>query len=166
MIIRADVLGDAIDSVISKNKNTKIIFLSPRGKKFDQNYACKAIENKEILLICGRFEGIDQRIIDYYNIEELSLGDYIISGGELGAMILIDSCVRCLPGVLGNHNSLDSESFSNNMLEYSQYTRPKLWKGLAVPEVLLSGNHKLIAEWRYFSSLENTINSRPDLIKR
>lgn len=164
MIIKPDVMGSAVDSI--KNKNLKKIFLSPKGKKFDQNYALNSAGNEEILLICGRFEGLDQRVIDYYNIEELSLGDYVISGGELAAMIFIDACVRCLPGVLGNDNSLENESFANNLLEYSQYTRPPLWNGLSVPEALISGNHKLIAEWRSSSSLENTAKNRLDLIEK
>ena len=116
-------------------------------------------------MVCGRYEGIDQRFIDYNKIEEISVGDFIISGGELAAFILIDACVRLIPEVLGNNNSLSSESFQDDLLEYSQYTKPLRWKNMEVPEVLLSGDHRKILDWRLKNSLEKTKKRRPDLLK-
>ena len=134
---------------------------------FSQRYAKKIIDYESVLFICGRFEGIDQRVIDYYNIEELSIGDYVISGGDLAAMVVVDCCVRLIPGVLGNCESLNFESFSdsNFQLEYPQYTRPRLWNGLSVPDALLSGNHAEIKKWRQGKSMEITEKVRPDLVK-
>ena len=121
--------------------------------------------SKEIILICGRYEGIDQRFVDYNEIEEISVGDYILSGGEIASFILIDACVRLIPEVLGNSKSLSSESFHDYLLEYSQYTKPSIWNKLKVPEVLLTGNHKKISDWRLNNSLEKTKKIRPDLYK-
>ena len=140
-------------------------FLSPRGKKFDQVYASHILSNKYTILICGRFEGVDQRVLDYYNIEELSIGDYVMSGGELASMVVIDACVRLVPGVLGNSDSLKCESFSAGMLECSHYTKPVVWRDISVPDVLLSGNHEKIDQWRLSSSESLTRKVRPDLIK-
>ena len=123
------------------------------------------MSSKEIILICGRYEGIDQRFIDYNEIKEISVGDYILSGGEIASFILIDACVRLIPEVLGNSESLRSESFQDYLLEYSQYTKPTVWKKLRVPEVLLKGDHKKISHWRLNNSLEKTKKIRPDLYK-
>ena len=146
MIIRADVLANSLDKNIS-NKTEPIIYLSPKGKKFDQTYA-KKISNKNINIICGHFEGVDQRILETRNIEEVSIGDFILSGGEIGAFVVIDAVVRLLSGVIGNPNSLHEESLEKNLLEYPQYTKPQKWEEKEVPRVLLSGDHKRIKDWR------------------
>ena len=161
MVIRADVLANSLDKNIS-NKEEKIIYLSPKGKRFDQNYA-KKISKKNINIICGHFEGIDERILETRNIQEVSVGDYILSGGEIGAFVIINSVVRLLPGVLGNINSLSEESFENDLLEYPQYTKPQKWGKKEVPDVLLSGNHKKIKDWRLVKSEDITRRRRPDL---
>ena len=165
MIIKPDVLQSSLNHAkkITKGSKEKILYFSPSGKKINQKFINDLINFKEIILICGKYEGVDQRFIDYNRIEEISLGDYIISGGELAAFILIDACVRLIPEVLGNNNSLNVESFNDNLLEYSQYTKPYEWKNLKVPEVLLSGNHKKISDWRLKNSLEKTKKIRPDL---
>ena len=156
MIIKPDVLQSSLNHVkkITKGSEKKILYFSPSGKKINQKFVNDLINFKEIILICGKYEGVDQRFIDYNKIEEISLGDYIVSGGELAAFILIDACVRLIPEVLGNSNSLNVESFNNNLLEYSQYTKPYEWKNIKVPEILLSGNHKKISDWRLKNSLE------------
>ena len=165
MIIKPDVLQSSLNHVkkITKGSEKKILYFSPSGKKINQKFVNDLINFKEIILICGKYEGVDQRFIDYNKIEEISLGDYIISGGELAAFILIDACVRLIPEVLGNNNSLNVESFNDNLLEYSQYTKPYEWKNIKVPEILLSGNHKKISDWRLKNSLEKTKKIRPDL---
>jgi|TARA_B100000287_G_scaffold12174_1_gene12465 tRNA (guanine37-N1)-methyltransferase len=165
MIIKPDVLQSSLNHAkkITKGSKEKILYFSPSGKKINQKLVNDLINFKEIILICGKYEGVDQRFIDYNKIEEISLGDYIISGGELAAFILIDACVRLIPEVLGNNNSLNVESFNDNLLEYSQYTKPYEWKNIKVPEILLSGNHKKISDWRLKNSLEKTKKIRPDL---
>jgi len=149
MVIRADVLGNAIDANYT---NGDLIYMSPRGKKFTQNTAQKWVSKQDISIICGRFEGIDQRVIDYYNITEVSVGDFILSGGEPAAIICMDACIRLLDGVIGNPETHKEESFVDNKLEYPHYTKPQEWNGLKIPEVLLQGNHKKIAEFRDKSS--------------
>ena len=139
--------------------------LSANGRKFDQKFAKETIKNDELIIICGRYEGVDQRFIDFNSIEEISIGDYVLSGGEIPALILIDTCVRLIPEVLGNNKSLNSESFNNHLLEYPQYTKPYNWKELKVPDVLLSGDHKKIFDWRLKKSIEKTKKIRPDLLK-
>ena len=139
--------------------------LSANGRKFDQKFAKETIKNDELIIICGRYEGVDQRFIDFNSIEEISVGDYVLSGGEIPALILIDTCVRLIPEVLGNNKSLNSESFNNHLLEYPQYTKPLNWKELKVPDVLLSGDHKKIFDWRLKKSIEKTKKVRPDLLK-
>ena len=146
-------------------KNEPIIYLSPKGKKFDQAYAKKLLK-KNINIICGHFEGIDERILDARNIEEISIGDFILSGGEIGALVVIDTVVRLIPGVLGNFNSLSEESFENDLLEYPQYTKPQKWEEKEVPDVLLSGDHKKIKDWRLVQSEDITRRPRPDLWKK
>ena len=161
MLLRADVIANALDKNIS-NKNEPVIYLSPKGKKFDQIYA-KKILDKNINIICGHFEGIDQRLLETRNIEEVSIGDYVLSGGEIGAFVLIDTMVRLIPGVLGNSNSLTEETFERNLLEYPQYTKPQKWEKKEVPNVLLSGDHAKIKDWRLMQSEDITRRRRPDL---
>ena len=161
MLMRADIVANSLDKKIL-NKNEPIIYLSPKGKKFDQAYA-KKILNKNINIICGHFEGIDQRLLETRNIEEVSVGDFILSGGEIGALIVIDAAVRLIPGVLGNSDSLIDETFERNLLEYPQYTKPKKWENKDVPEVLLSGDHAKIKGWRLDQSKDITRRRRPDL---
>ena len=162
MIMRPDVLGRAIDANHSKGR---IIYMSPRGKSLTQAKAKELSKEEELTIICGRFEGIDERIIEAYNIEEISIGDYILTGGEQAALIMLDAVIRLLPGVLVNEASIEDESFENNLLEYPQYTRPIVWEGRTVPEVLLSGHHKNIEEWRKQMAEATTKDKRPDLYK-
>ena len=164
MLMKPDVIADSLDKKILK-KNEPIIYLSPKGKKFDQKFA-KKILKKNINIICGHFEGIDQRLLETRNIEEVSVGDFVLSGGEIGAMVLIDSVVRLIPGVLGNPKSLIDESFERSLLEYPQYTKPKKWEKKDVPDVLLSGDHARIKGWRLSQSEDITRRRRPDLWKK
>jgi len=161
MVIRSDILANALDKNIS-NKKEPIIYLSPKGRKFDQVYAKKILE-KNINIICGHFEGIDQRILETRNIEEISIGDFILSGGEICAFVIIDTIVRLLPGVLGNPDSLNVETFEKYLLEYPQYTKPQKWEEKEVPKVLLSGDHAKIKDWRLSQSEDITRRRRPDL---
>ena len=166
MIFKPDILQRSLNFAKKKaRKKTKIIMLSANGRKFDQKFAKETIKNDELIIICGRYEGVDQRFIDFNSIEEISIGDYVLSGGEIPALILIDTCVRLIPEVLGNNKSLNSESFNNHLLEYPQYTKPLNWKELKVPDVLLSGDHKKIFDWRLKKSIEKTKKVRPDLLK-
>ena len=165
MVMRADVLADSLDKNISSNKEA-IIYLSPKGKKFDQKYARKILKKKTVNIICGHFEGIDQRLLESKDIEEISIGDFILSGGEIGAFVIINAAVRLLPGVLGNPNSLTEETFENYLLEYPQYTKPQKWKKKEVPSVLLSGDHAKIKDWRLTQSEDITRRRRPDLWKK
>ena len=163
MVMRPDVLGNALDSI--KNKG-KIIFFSPRGKPLTQKLVHEYIKNDTFTLLCGRYEGIDQRVIDEYDIEEVSIGDYVLSGGELAAQVFVDSAVRLLDNVLGGGlESTQNESFEIGGLEWPLYTRPSVWRGHSVPEVLLSGHHGNIERWRKQQSDEITKKRRPDLIK-
>ncbi len=161
MVMRADILAAAIDSIARDGR--PLILLSPRGKPLTQARARELASGPGAILICGRFEGVDQRVIDARALEEISIGDYVLSGGELAAMTLIDAVVRLLPGVVGAEASLDEESFENGLLEYPQFTRPQTWEGRDIPAVLSSGHHKKIAEWRRTQSLELTKSRRPDL---
>ena len=163
MVMMCEPLFKAIESV--KKRNSKIFFMSPRGVQFKQNIAREMSKLKHIILICGHYEGIDQRVIDYFKIQELSIGDYVLTGGELPAMVVADSVIRLLPGVISEDSTVE-ESFSLNLLEYNQYTRPAEFKGMKVPDVLLSGNHKKIAEFRYDQSVEITKRNRPDLLDK
>ena len=165
MIIRPDVLQRTLDAATSKKKNRKIIFLSPGGSQLNSSTVKKLIKFDEIIIICGRYEGVDDRFLKYNKIEEISVGDFILSGGEIASIILIDTCVRSIPEVLGNKNSLESESFQNHLLEYPQYTKPSNWMGMKVPEVLLKGNHSEISDWRLKESIKKTKKIRPDLFK-
>jgi tRNA (guanine37-N1)-methyltransferase len=161
MVMRADILAAAIDSVARDGR--PLILLSPRGRPLTQARARELSQGPGVVLICGRFEGVDQRVIDARALEEISIGDYILSGGELAAMTLVDAVVRLLPGVVGADASLEEESFENGLLEYPQFTRPQTWEGREIPAVLSSGHHKKIAEWRRMQSLELTKSRRPDL---
>ena len=161
MLIKADVLAKSLDQNIIKGE--RVIYLSPKGKRFDQSYAQELSNEKSVSFICGHFEGVDERVLSTRNIEELSIGDYILSGGETAAFVVIDSILRLLPGVLGNENSRVDESFENGLLEYPQYTKPQIWEEKAVPEVLLSGDHNKIKDWRLSQSEAITRVRRPDL---
>lgn len=162
MVMMCEPLFKAIESV--KTDETKIYYMSPRGCVFNQTIARDIVNYKHIIIVCGHYEGIDQRVIDYFDIQELSIGDYVLTGGEIPAMVVTDAVVRLIPGVL-NADSTVEESFSSNMLEYNQYTRPAEFRGIKVPEVLLSGNHKRIENFRAEQSLEITKKNRPDLLK-
>jgi tRNA (guanine37-N1)-methyltransferase len=161
MLLKADVLAKSLDQNIIEGE--KVIYLSPKGKKFDQNYAKQLSNEKSVSFICGHFEGVDERVLTTRNIEEISIGDYILSGGETAAFVVIDSILRLLPGVLGNENSRVDESFENGLLEYPQYTKPQIWEEKSVPEVLLSGDHSKIKDWRLSQSEAITRVRRPDL---
>ena len=161
MLLKADVLANSLDQ--NKTKGERVLYLSPKGRKFDQNYAKELASEKSLSMICGHFEGVDERILSTRNIEEVSIGDYILSGGETAAYVVIDSILRLLPGVLGNDNSKLDESFENGLLEYPQYTKPQIWEEKAVPEVLLSGDHSKIKDWRLSQSEAITRDRRPDL---
>jgi len=168
MVMRPDILGAAIDDVKSKNPGTRLIYMSPRGAVFNQAKAVELSKENNITIICGRFEGIDERVIEKYQIEEISLGDFILSGGEIAAMAVIDACLRLVNGVIVSRSALleesfGGESFHSNLLEYPQYTRPADWGGMSVPDVLISGNHAEVAKWRLQKAQELTKARRPDL---
>ena len=161
MLIKPDVLANSLD----KNLNSKerIIYFSPKGKLFNQKLAKELSKERSINLICGHFEGVDQRVIESRNIEEVSIGDFVLSGGESAAFVMLDSIIRLLPGVLGNETSAEEESFENGLLEYPQYTKPQIWEEKTVPDVLLSGDHAKIKDWRLSQSEAITRDRRPDL---
>ena len=157
MIIKSEIVHEALKQTIKKIKNNySLVYLTPKGKKLDQKKIKRFIKRNNLILVCGKYEGIDQRVIDAWKMEEISMGDYVLSGGEIAAMSLIDSCVRLLPNVLGSAKSLENETFENNLLEYPQYTKPRKWLGKKVPEVLLSGNHRKINEWKKKESIRIT----------
>ncbi len=163
MVLKPDVVYDAYNSL--NNKEAKVIYMSPQGKKLDQTKVEELSKEDHLIILCGHYEGIDQRVIDKIVDEEISIGDYVLTGGELPAMILIDSVSRYVQGVL-SEESICEESFSSGLLEYPQYTRPEVFDGVSVPEVLLSGHHGNIEDWRRKQSLKITLNKRPDLIKK
>ena len=162
MVLRADVMGRAIDHALGRNPGP-LVYLSPRGRRFDQQMARDWATLPGVTLICGRFEGLDQRVIDHYRIAEVSLGDFVLTGGEIAAQAMLDATVRLLPGVLGNADSTAEESHSDGLLEHPQYTRPAEWQGLPIPEVLMSGHHGEIAKWRRQMAEDLTRQRRPDL---
>ena len=164
MIIRPDILANSLDKYTRSDE--KIIYLSAKGLKFGQQMAKNLSKEKTINLVCGHFEGIDQRLLETRNIQEYSIGDFILSGGETASFVFIDSIIRLLPGVLGNDNSAKEESFENDLLEYPQYTKPQNWEGKSTPEVLLSGDHAKIKGWRLTQSEDITRRRRPDLWKK
>ena len=161
MLLKPDILAKSLDQRVKKDE--RIFYLSPRGKKFDQKFAKDLSKEKSISLICGHFEGVDERVLDTRNIEEISIGDYVLSGGETAALVVLDSILRLLPGVLGNEKSAINETFENGLLEYPQYTKPQIWEEKSVPEVLLSGDHAKIKDWRLSQSEAITRDRRPDL---
>lgn len=161
MVLRPDVLDRTLEAI--SDVPGRRICLSPRGRRFDQAFAKELAHEPGVVLVCGRYEGIDQRVIEAREMEEVSLGDFVLTGGEIAAQALLDATVRLLPGVIGSEQGLDEESFEDGLLEYPQYTHPKIWKGRSVPEVLLSGNHKKITEWKKQQSELVTRNYRPDL---
>ncbi len=161
MVLKADVLARSLDENVTEKE--KIIYLSPRGKLFDHKYAKELSNEKSLNLICGHFEGVDERVIQTRNIEEISIGDFILSGGEAAAFVIIDSILRFIPGILGNINSTKNESFENGLLEYPQFTKPQIWEEKNVPNVLLSGDHAKIKDWRLSQSEAITRDRRPDL---
>ncbi len=170
MVMKPDVLGNAIEN--RTDKSTKIYYMSPRGKKLNQVKIAEILKNEKIGIICGRYEGIDERVIEEYDVEEISIGDFVIMGGELAALILVEGIVRCLDGVI-NKNSVLEDSFGgnennlySNLLEYPLYTLPRIWKNREVPEILFSGNHKKIRQWKLEKSVEITKTRRPDLYEK
>jgi tRNA (guanine37-N1)-methyltransferase len=166
MVMRADILGAAIDSARGTHPVLPLIYPSPRGAPLTQARIRELSTGPGVLLLCGRFEGIDERVIEARQAEEISLGDYVLSGGELAAMVIIDASVRLIPGIMGAAESAAEESFENGLLEYPHYTRPREWEGRAIPEILLSGDHKRIAAWRRGQAEAATKARRPELLER
>jgi len=166
MLMKPDVLANSLDSHIDYKNNEKNIYLSPKGEKFSQNKAKSLSEQNTINIVCGHFEGVDQRLLETRQIEEISIGDYILSGGEAASFVFLDAILRLIPGVLGNKLSVKEESFENSLLEYPQYTKPQKWEEKEVPEVLLSGDHAKIKGWRLSQSEDITRRQRPDLWKK
>lgn len=169
MLLQAQPIFDALEAVQNKTKDKypkgKVILLDPAGKKFDQSVASELAKEEHLTFLCGHYEGYDERIRNLVT-DEISLGDFVLTGGELGAMVMIDATVRLVPGVLGNEASAPGDSFSTGLLEYPQYTRPADFRGMKAPEVLLNGNHQLIAQWRQKESLRRTLHRRPDLLAK
>ena len=163
MIIQPDILQNSLEYAKKKVKHPKIIYLSPSGKRFSHKIAKEIINYKNVIIVCGRYEGIDERFLEYNKIEEISVGDYVLSGGETAALVVLDSVLRLLPGVLGNDKSSSEETFENGLLEYPQFTKPQIWEEKSVPEVLLSGDHSKIKDWRLSQSEAITRVRRPDL---
>ena len=164
MVMRADVLALAIDSVAQDERPR--LLMSPRGKPLSQERVRELANGPGVIIVCGRFEGVDERVIEARQLEEVSFGDFVLSGGEPAALIVLDAIVRLLPGVMGNESSGEAESFEGGLLEYPHYTKPPLFEGRTIPDVLTSGNHKKIAEWRHDQSLEITRARRPDLLSK
>lgn len=174
MVMQAEPVFRAYEAVTAKNsssekvsgKKPRLIFLTPQGKVFSQTLAEEFAREEELIFLCGHYEGIDERVLEEIVTDNVSIGDYVLTGGELPAMVMMDAISRLVPGVLNNDVSAETESFQDNLLEYPQYSRPEEWRGKKVPEVLLSGNHKKIAEWRREKSIERTLERRPDLLKK
>jgi tRNA (guanine37-N1)-methyltransferase len=165
MVLRADVLAAAIDRARADDAEAPLVYLSPRGTPFDQTLARELAAGPGVMLLAGRFEGIDERVTAARNMREVSIGDYVLSGGELAAMVVLDACVRLLPGVVGAAASLSQESFEDGLLEYPQFTKPREWEGRAIPDILLSGDHKRVEEWRRREAERLTAERRPDLAR-
>ncbi|MEP6343661.1 MAG: tRNA (guanosine(37)-N1)-methyltransferase TrmD [Maricaulaceae bacterium] len=166
MVLKPDVAAKAIDSVASSTDSRPLIYLSPRGAPLTQKRVRELAAGSGLIVFCGRFEGLDQRVIEARDIEEISLGDFVLAGGEVAAQAMIEACVRLIPGVLGTHESTVEESFEDGLLEYPLYTKPSTWEDREIPPVLLSGNHKAIAEWKQTQSEDITKARRPDLYDR
>lgn len=165
MVMKPEPVFDAVDALISRRPGkAKIVLLTPQGERFDQAKAEQLARENHIIMICGRYEGVDERIRRHLVTDEMSIGDYVLTGGELAAMVVVDAVARLVPGVLGDESSAESESFSSGLLEYPQYTRPAQYREYSVPEVLVSGNHKEIEKWRREHSLRRTLERRPDLL--
>lgn len=164
MVIRADVLGPSLDAGLDPNDPRPRLLMSPRGKPLDQKRVRALSSGPGVVIVCGRFEGVDERVIAARQLEEVSIGDYILSGGEMAALVMLDACVRLLPGVMGKLASGEDESFESGLLEYPHYTRPREWEGQSIPEVLLSGDHAKIAKWRHEQAVALTTARRPDLL--
>ncbi|WP_019903221.1 tRNA (guanosine(37)-N1)-methyltransferase TrmD [Methylobacterium sp. 77] len=164
MVLRCDVLGAAIDAVAAPADTRPRLLMSPRGRPLTQHRVRELAEGPGIVVVCGRFEGVDERVIAARNLEEVSIGDYILSGGEMAAMVVLDACIRLLPGVMGKSVSGEEESFEGGLLEYPHYTRPREWEGRAIPEILNGGNHGAIARWRRDEARRITRERRPDLL--
>ena len=166
MVLRADVLGNAIDSALLKNDTRPRLLMSPRGTPLTQSRVRQIASEDGALIVCGRFEGVDQRVIEGRALEEVSIGDYILSGGEIAALALLDAVVRLLPGVMGNDQSGENESFETGLLEHPHYTRPAQWEGRTIPDVLTSGNHGHVDTWRREQARALTKERRPDLVQK
>ena len=166
MVLRADVLANAIDAVVTPDDPRPVLLMSPRGKPLTQEMVREWASGPGVVIVCGRFEGVDERVIEGRHLQEISIGDYILSGGEPAALVLLDACVRLLPGVMGKVESGEDESFENGLLEYPHYTKPREWEGREIPEILLSGDHGKIAKWRREQAEKLTRERRPDLVKK
>ncbi len=170
MVMRPEPIFNTVEALLPKSKGlrkkAKVVLLCPQGKKLKQKICERFAKHKHLILICGHYEGIDERVRDYLVDEEISIGDYVLTGGELAALVFVDAVIRLIPGVLGDKNSLNFESFKGNLLEYPQYTRPANYRGMKVPNVLISGNHHAIAKWREKKARERTRIRRPDLFKQ
>lgn len=163
MVLKVEPLVAAIEAIRSANGTTRTVLTSPQGEKFTQAAACRLSRVDQIVIVCGRYEGFDERVLDYVD-EEISLGDYVVTGGELAAMVIVDAVSRQVPGVVGDEDSVTGDSLANGLLKYPQYTRPPEFRGAGVPEVLLSGDHKKIEQWRRAAALSRTAARRPDLL--
>ena len=161
MLMRPDVVAKSLDANLEEKET--IYYLTPKGKIFNQNIAQDIVKKNNVNILCGHFEGVDQRVLDSRNVEEISIGDFILSGGEMASFVVLDTVLRLVPGVLGNFNSTKDESFENGLLEYPQYTKPQIWEKLSVPDILLSGDHNKIKSWRLSQSEAITRHRRPDL---
>jgi len=166
MILKIEPIVRALESIQREGEKAKIILLTPQGTIFNYNYAKELAQYQQLIIICGRYEGVDERVRENFVDEEISIGDYVLSGGEFAALVIIDAVSRYVPGVVGCPCSVDEDSFSHGLLEYPQYTRPREFRGLKVPEILLSGNHKEIEKWRRKESLKRTFFRRPDLLEK
>ena len=166
MVMKPEPVFDAVEALVSRRPGkARILLMTPQGRRFDQSMAEQLARESHVIMICGRYEGVDERIREHLVTDEISIGDYVLTGGELAALVILDAVARLLPGVLGDESSPESESFSSGLLEYPQYTRPAEFRGYNVPEVLLSGNHEQIRKWRRAQSLERTLRKRPDLLE-
>ena len=161
MLMRPDVVAKSLDANLDEKET--VYYLTPKGKVFNQNIAKNIVKKNKVNILCGHFEGVDQRVLDSRNVEEISIGDFILSGGEMASFVVLDTVLRLVPGVLGNLNSTKDESFENGLLEYPQYTKPQIWEKLSVPDILLSGDHNKIKSWRLSQSEAITRHRRPDL---
>ena len=169
MLMKPEPIFKAVEKVLGKrarSKKTRVIYLTPTGRRFDQAKAWELAKEKRLAFLCGHYEGVDQRVIDELVTDEISIGDYIVTGGEFPTMVVVDSVVRLLKGVLGREESKEFETFSQNLLEYPQYTRPAVYRGLKVPKILLSGDHQAIEQWRRKEAVKRTLKRRPDLLEK